>query len=147
MAVNCYKGDSDTFNVTLAANASAGGVVVTGSRIAIVKTDGLATAIVPAFVRGVFACIKNAGEGVLAVGSRIHWDATNVEMTITPSATTTYAGLVAISATDAATTVYVDINVRAMSAIIAAAAGANPTKAEFDALLAALKLGGLMATV
>jgi predicted RecA/RadA family phage recombinase len=146
MAQNCYKGDSDTINITLAANASSGDVVVTGNRVAIVKADGLNAAIVPAFIRGIFACTKNAGEGALAVGASIHWDTNALEMTITPSATTAYAGRVAIAAADAATTVYVDINVAGRSAIVAAAAGANPTKAEYDGLLAALKAGGLMAT-
>lgn len=146
MADNCYKGDSDTINVTLAANVSSGDVVVTGNRIAIVKADGLNAAIVPAFVRGIFRCTKNAGEGALAVGTAIHWDTANKEMTITPSATTVYAGRVAIAATDTATSMYVDINVPGRSAIVAAAAGANPTKAEYDGLLAALKAGGLMAT-
>lgn len=47
---------------------------------------------------------------------------------IVPAATTTVAGKVK------------------QSALVANAAGANPTKAEYDALLAALKTAGIMST-
>ncbi|MFH0903187.1 MAG: DUF2190 family protein [Pseudomonadota bacterium] len=146
MAANCYKGDSDTANVTLAAAASSGGVVVSGTRIAIVKTDGLITEIVPAFVRGVFSLTKLAGEGDIAVGAPVHWDTAASRITITPSATTVFAGVIALAVLSATTTAVVDINVKGMPTLVAA--GADPvTAANFNAILAALKLGGWMATV
>jgi len=40
-----------------------------------------------------------------------------------------------------------DNNTVRKSTLVANAVGANPTKAEYDALLAALKAAGLMATV
>lgn len=147
MATNLYKGDSDTIQVTLGANASSGAVFVAGGRVAVLKHDGLNGETHPAFARGVFKLKKLSGGGTAwTIGTVLHWDVTNSRATKVAAADTVPLGVAALAAIDGATSGYVDINVRAPSELVAGSAGANPTQEEFNALIAALKLAGLMKT-
>jgi predicted RecA/RadA family phage recombinase len=147
MAQNCYKGDSDTILITLAANVSSGDPVVSAGRIAVAKVDGLNTAIIPAFVRGQFTFAKLTGGGTAwTVGVPVHWDTNALSATKTPSAVTVYLGVAVAAVADGGTTGVVDINVRQPLPLVPAAGGASHSQAEWAAFIVQLTTYGYART-
>ena len=159
MAQNLERGDSDTILYTnnavdaaaflsgrMRALQSNVGAATAASGVCVLKNDCAINASVSAFVRGTFRYAAKAGAGEVWVpGVPIFYDTATDSLTqVSGVATCVYAGIAAAAKTNPATVGFVIINVRGTGVSVAKAAGANPTQAEFAALIDALVAAGYL---
>lgn len=159
MAQNLERGDSDTILYTNDAVDAAAflagrmralqtnvGAATVAAGVCVLKNDCAINASVAAFVRGTFRYTAKAGAGeVWTAGVPIFYDTATDSLTqVSGVATCVYAGIAAAAKVNAAVVGFVILNVRAEGVSVAKAAGANPTQAEFAALIDALVAVGVI---
>lgn len=155
MAQN-YKQPGDVLAVTAGATFTAGTPVTQGKLTGVPLNSGVSGETIQLQICGVFSLTKTAPL-VITQGDRLYWSGTEVNKTVTG----TPIGIAAASAVSAATTVEVllyEAGVMAQSTAIAdistadgsdaatTQALANANKAKTNALLAALRVAGIIGT-
>jgi len=151
MAGNLVRGDSDTVLYTndktdkalfasgrmRAWQSNVGNATISAGCL-VLKGSCAADATVAAFSRGTFSYAATASEGAWAVGDPIFLDTTTGLLTKVANANCAFAGVCPEIKADLATVGQVILNARCQGRSVAKAAGANPTQAEFGALINAL---------